>query len=111
MFDFSALLVIGALAEQIVQASGWLVLYFSAAFVGEIAGVLWQPTGAGSSVAICGLLGFLARFLLRRKSPRQAHVGGWLIVIGALILTAMRDIHGPPLLMGVFIAPLLKRTK
>jgi rhomboid protease GluP len=87
--------------ERIFGGRRWLVLYFAAGVTGEIAGFAWKPRGAGSSVAICGLVGALGAWLLRNSSPIQSRFGGVVILTGAAILTALRDLHGPPLLMGI----------
>ena len=51
--------------------------------------------------------------LLRRRSPDpQAsvyYVGG-VVMLGALVLTVLRDIHGVALLMGIGVAALLLRV-
>ena len=57
--NLAFLLVLGVVAEQVLGAGRWLVCYFGAGLVGELAGYLWQPRGAGNSVAICGLAGAL----------------------------------------------------
>lgn len=103
VFDFSALLIIGAIVERIFGGRRWLVLYFAAGVAGELAGLAWKPQGAGSSVAICGLLGALGAWLLRNPRPMQSRFGGIVILVGAVILTALRDLHGPPLLVGIVI--------
>ena len=103
MFDFSALAVVGTFVECICGGRRWLVLYFAAGVSGEIAGFAWKPLGAGSSVAICGLLGALAAWLLRNPRPMQSRFGGIVILVGAVILTALRDLHGPPLLVGIVL--------
>jgi len=103
MFDFSALAVVGTFVERIFGGRRWLVLYFAAGVSGEIAGFAWKPLGAGSSVAICGLLGALAAWLLRNPRPMQSRFGGIVILVGAVILTALRDLHGPPLLVGIVL--------
>jgi hypothetical protein len=58
------LLVIGAIVEQLTSRPRWLVAYFGAGLVGELAGYVWQPRGGGNSVAVCGLAGVLAIALL-----------------------------------------------
>jgi membrane associated rhomboid family serine protease len=58
------LLVMGALAEQLVDRRQWLACYFGAGLAGELAGYAWQPRGAGNSVAVCGLAGVLVVVLL-----------------------------------------------
>ena len=101
VFDFTALAIIGAIVERIFGGRRWLVLYFAAGVTGELAGFAWKPLGAGSSVAICGLLGALAAWLLRNPRPMQSRFGGMVILVGAVILTALRDLHGPPILVGI----------
>ncbi|MCW2919597.1 MAG: rhomboid family intrarane serine protease [Actinomycetia bacterium] len=57
--NLAFLLVIGALADQVLRPGRWLVCYFGAGLAGELAGYAWQPHGGGNSVAICGLAGAL----------------------------------------------------
>jgi membrane associated rhomboid family serine protease len=57
--NLAFLLVLGVVAEQVLGAWRWLVCYFGAGLVGELAGNAWQPRGAGNSVAVCGLAGAL----------------------------------------------------
>jgi membrane associated rhomboid family serine protease len=57
--NLAFLLVMGVVAEQVLGAWRWLVCYVGAGLVGELAGYVWQPRGAGNSVAICGLAGAL----------------------------------------------------
>jgi rhomboid protease GluP len=101
--DFTGLMILGAILERIVGGARWLVLYLAAGLAGEIAGFAWKPLGAGSSVAICGLLGGLAAWLLRKGRPVRLRFGGMVILAGALLLTALRDLHGPPLVVGVVL--------
>ena len=53
-FNLAAGLVIGSLAEQVSSRVTWIVLFLAGAMVGHAAGIFWQPTGSGSSVAIAG---------------------------------------------------------
>jgi membrane associated rhomboid family serine protease len=68
------LVLVGAVAEQVVSRPRWLLCYFATGLVGEIAGYAWQPHGAGNSVAICGLAGAVAVALWRGEArlPRFA---------------------------------------
>ena len=73
--NLAFLLVLGAMAEQVLGAGRWLVCYFGAGLVGELAGYGWQPRGAGNSVAICGLAGALiVALLVGARAPRLAPV-------------------------------------
>ncbi|MFL5883284.1 MAG: rhomboid family intramembrane serine protease, partial [Actinomycetota bacterium] len=62
--NLAFLLVMGVVAEQVLEAWRWLVCYFGAGLAGELAGYAWQPHGAGNSVAVCGLAGALVVALL-----------------------------------------------
>jgi rhomboid protease GluP len=104
VFNLSGIAIVGFLVERMFGSARWLILYLTGALVGELAGRVWKPAGAGSSVAICGLLGGLAAWLLWRRQPIQSRFGGASILLGALVLTGMRDLHGPPLLAGAFAA-------
>jgi rhomboid protease GluP len=101
VFNFCALLVAGTLVERRVSPMNWLGLYVSAGVVGQIAGVFWKPTGAGNSVATCGLVGAITVWMLAAQRT-QLKVGGAVLLTGALLLVLLRDLHGPPLLLGAF---------
>lgn len=95
--NLAFLLVLGALAEQVLGARRWLVCYLGAGLAGELAGYAWQPRGAGNSVAICGLAGALVVALLAEAPvPRLAPVI-LLYWCGALLATRWT----PALLLGV----------
>ena len=108
-FNFPAILVVGTLTERIYGSLRFLILYFLGGFIGEMVGYCWQPQGAGASVAGAGALGALAVWLIVRSRPFQARLGGVLVLAGALILTIVRDIHGPPILVGASAAFLMRR--
>jgi membrane associated rhomboid family serine protease len=72
--NLAFLALLGVLAERLVGPRWWLAAYFGAGLAGELAGYAWQPTGAGNSVAVCGLAGLLvvalaAGTLLPRLAP------------------------------------------
>jgi hypothetical protein len=60
--------------------------YLGAGLTGQVAGVFWQPVGAGNSVAVCGLAGLLAWSLCHERMPGWggSAVALWL---GALLAT------------------------
>lgn len=148
------LAVVGATAELVLPRWLWLACYLGGGLTGQLAGLFWQPIGAGNSVAVCGLAGALAVVLIQGRAPlwTPAVVAWWcgalggtisavalvvgvgvaLAVQGALIATrgrpvvgrvvgyavlvfalgliALRNVHGPPLLVGALVF-LLSRTK
>jgi rhomboid protease GluP len=108
-FNFPAILIVGALTERIYGSLRFLILYLLGGLVGEVAGYLWQPFGAGASIAGAGALGALAFWLLLRNGPVQARFGGAFVLTGAILLTLNRDIHGPPILVGACAAGLMHR--
>jgi membrane associated rhomboid family serine protease len=99
--------IVGAIVERLFGSARWLVLYLAGAVVGELTGMVWKPEGGGSSVAICGLLGGLAAWLMWRKTPVQPRFGGAILLLGGLLLTVMRDLHGPPLVAGALAAAVM----
>lgn len=87
LFNIAGLLLVGAAAEQALTRRGWLVAYVGAGLVGQVVGHWWQPTGAGNSVAVCGLAAVLAVQLVRRPSSPTA-LGVWAPVMWCAALAA-----------------------
>jgi membrane associated rhomboid family serine protease len=92
---------VGVLAERLFGHLYWLLIYFGCGVVGQAFGWLWLPhtSDAGASVAGAGLLGAVCTWLLSPAAPRLARLWVWAIVwlVVGVVLTAVRDIHGPPL--------------
>jgi rhomboid protease GluP len=95
----------GVLVERQWGPRWWLVFYITGGIVGQIAGLAWQPVGAGSSVAVCGLLGAISVSLVR-TGTNPGRFGGALMLAGALLLTYLHDLHGPPILAAAVLAAL-----
>ncbi|MEV4618070.1 rhomboid family intramembrane serine protease [Asanoa sp. NPDC049573] len=66
------LVVVGSLAELVLRRWLWAVCYFGFGLVAEVIAVVWQPTGGGNSIAICGLAGALTVALLTRPLRASA---------------------------------------
>jgi membrane associated rhomboid family serine protease len=100
------LLLLGTLAEQVVSREGWLAAYLTTALIGELAGVWWQPTGGGNSVAICGLAGAILA-AMGRDDPVLPGMAPFLAVlwIGVLLATAWF----PLVIVGLVAAFVLQR--
>jgi membrane associated rhomboid family serine protease len=81
------MLVLGVVAEQVASRYLWLACYFGAGVVGELAGYAWQPTGAGNSVAVCGLAGLIALACWRRDSRLPAFGAFSLLLWCAVLLS------------------------
>lgn len=64
-FNFAGLAILGAAIERRCGWAWWIVLLLAGAAAGEAAGYAWDPRGAGSSVAVCGLVGGLLAFTWR----------------------------------------------
>jgi rhomboid protease GluP len=95
---------VGAVVERQWGPRLWLVFYVAGGIAGEAAGLAWQPFGAGSSVAICGLLGSLSTFLLLAVGTGAARLGGIVILASGVLLTILRNLHGPPVVVGASLA-------
>ena len=129
-----AVLGLGLIAERKIGTVEWLIIAFVSGLVGEFVGLWWQPFGAGSSVAAAGLLGAAAVWLAWPKAHAGGEAEGagaaraarilarfgmsgdvltWLariasvaILVLAVYLLAMRDLHGPPIFVGAGLAAL-----
>jgi rhomboid protease GluP len=113
-------LVVTLLVFAMVIAAGWLceralgpgrtaVLYIVGGLAGEAVGYLWQPHGAGCSVAGCGCLGGLCALWIRSPGLPRRFALSWLVV--AVVDALLRDIHGAPILAGALVgAALAART-
>lgn len=86
-----------------------LALYFVPGVLGQIFGYLWSPNMAGSSLGIAGVIGglFVFTFSHRRELPGSARVVAMLGMAGAIVLSFSRDIHGPPVLMGILLGSMM----
>jgi rhomboid protease GluP len=101
------LALFGPLTERAWGSRRWLLLYLSSGITGELAGLAWRPIGAGSSVAFCGLLGASATWLFRHRARWPLFSLALLVVVAGAALTGLRNLHGPPILVGVVVAWLL----
>jgi membrane associated rhomboid family serine protease len=102
------LVVIGTAVERLWGPRLWVAFYLTGAVLGEIAGLAWRPFGAGSSVAVSGLLGALAVALWYRVGTVPARVGGSVVVGMGIVLSIAHDLHGPPIAGAAVLALLLR---
>jgi rhomboid protease GluP len=84
-----------------------LALYFVSGIAGEISKYTWDPdtTGAGSSLAIFGVMGGLLTFVCRhrRELPQMTMVSAMVAFGGAIVLSFLQDSHGFSLLVGFLL--------
>jgi|GEM_PF-1756243 len=106
-FNFPAILGVGFFFESIYGSRPLLPVYLVCGFAGEICGYMWQPHGAGASIAGAELLGAVAFWLVGRNPTLQAKFGGVGILAGSLALAFIRNIHGPPVLLGACLGSVL----
>jgi rhomboid protease GluP len=104
------LAAVGTVAEFFWSVRAWLAFYLLGTVSGEIAGLAWRPVGAGSSVAVCGLLGAVAAALWHEVATIPARVGAAVIVAGAVLLAHWHDLHGPPLLLAALVGSITVRV-
>jgi membrane associated rhomboid family serine protease len=110
-----ALAIIGTAAERTLRPGVWVTLYLLGGITGQLVGLAWQPTGAGNSVAVLGLLaGLTVLALLGRAVPVVALAFGvvWLLalVAGHLDSTpALAFAAGASAIAGVLIVRLRTR--
>jgi rhomboid protease GluP len=106
---FALIAGVGVVAERLFGPGRWLLLYLGCGVVGQAFGFRWQPYDAGASVAGAGLLGAVCAWLLSPAGPPLARVRIWGLAwpLAGLVLTAVGDLHGPPLLLGFALGALL----
>ena len=147
--------VVGPLVERLFGTWRWLALYFITGVIAAAIRYVWEPSGAGASIALCGLIGGLLVWLCRYEQPVRTFtsldmacliarlvgyaIGGLRVnlifgtlfgslfsflmrqpgavrplaralvilgLVGASILTVLRDNYGSALLLGVGLAAL-----
>jgi membrane associated rhomboid family serine protease len=101
------LLLIGFVAEQLWDRRDMLLIFFLGAIVGELIGFVWQPIGAGNSVANFSLAASVAAICLLRRPPRPVQVAALVALCADVLLVLLQDIHGPAALAGAILALVL----
>jgi len=81
------MLALGVVAEQVTTRWRWLAAYLVAGIVGELVGYAWQPTGAGNSVAVCGLAAVVTVACWRRDERLPIYGPMALVLWDAVLLS------------------------
>jgi membrane associated rhomboid family serine protease len=71
---FVGIAIIGFAVEQRVGKLKWLIIYFASGIIGEVAGYAWDPSSAGLSLPLFGLIGALFVLLSVQTVPSTAVV-------------------------------------
>jgi membrane associated rhomboid family serine protease len=109
IFNLVSLLLIGTVAETFWGSRKWLIIFFTGGILSQLAGFVWQPIGAGNSVANFSLAASVATLCLFLRSSRPVKISAACAVGAGVILLLLRDIHGFAVLLGVSIALFLIR--
>jgi membrane associated rhomboid family serine protease len=103
VFNLGGLVVLGVLAERVDPRLHWAMAYLGAGLVGELAGLWWQPSGGGNSVAVCGLAGLLSAAVLR-VAPELPPAASFAVLVWVL---ALLSLQAPGLAWPVLVAAVL----
>ncbi len=106
-YDALGLLLVGIVVEQVMGRGRWLLLFFAAAITGTIAGYLWNPTGAGASIALCGLIGGLVIWQITRSDFHQIAAIYALALAAALTFEAIAAAFSASDMVVIIIAAVL----
>lgn len=109
LFNGIFLIVFLPLAERLF-GSRVLILYLVPGIAGQAINYAWRPDGGGSSTAVFGVMGGLLMYVCRRRNevPRQYFAFALLGICGAIVMSFVRDGHGPSLLAGALLAVVLR---
>ena len=103
VINLPALALVGAVAETVLGRTRWLLVYLVAGIAANaVSAAGWAPTGAGSSVFICGLVGALATVYLIKGAPGRPLPRRLapLVPLAGIVLCVFANNHGIGLLVG-----------
>ncbi len=104
------LLLIGSVTEMRLGKYRFLIVFFMGGILSECIALLWQPIGAGNSVANFALAGSLL-FLVLTKASAKLKILSMIGFLGAILLVFLKDIHGGAVIIGMLCAISLTNAK
>jgi membrane associated rhomboid family serine protease len=107
IFNLVSLLLIGAVAERLWGSRRWIIIFLIGGIFSQFIGFLWQPVGAGNSVANFALAASIAVRSLSLNSSRTVRLAAILALGAGGILALLKDIHGFATILGAVTAFLL----
>lgn len=107
--NLPALALVGAVAETVLGRARWLLVYLASGIAANAVSTAgWAPTGAGTSVFICGLVGALATtYLIGATDWSLPRILAPLVLLAGIVLCLLANNHGIGLLTGSALGALL----
>jgi len=97
------LAAVGWVTEVKLSRRCWITAYVGGALTGGLAGLAWQPFGAGNSTAILGVAGALFAGTAFRGGSRRQRLYAATPLLACLLMSGLHDIHGPAMATGALI--------
>jgi len=107
IFNLVGLLFVGAVAEHLWGGPRLLFIFFIAGIASEFVALVWQPVGAGNSVADFALAAGICILCLARNPFRLERLFAYSVLGAAICLLALHDIHGAATALGGIISLVL----
>lgn len=97
------LVAIGWVTEAKLSPRCWIAAYVGGALAGGLAGLAWQPFGAGNSTAVLGVAGALFATTAIRGGSRRQRLYAATPLLACLLMSGLHDIHGPAMFAGALV--------
>jgi membrane associated rhomboid family serine protease len=104
VFNLTCLALVGPVTERFWGSRRWLLIYFGCGMVGELLALIWQPLGAGNSIATLALSGSLFARGSFRPGLNPVHLLCWAGLLTGVALILTRNIHGTAIILGAISA-------
>lgn len=108
VWNLALLAVLGTIAERVLGWRPGVWAWVCGTLAGELAGLWWQPIGAGNSVGNFGLIGLLCVAALVSRD-RPVRLSAAIVLAGGCVLLVDRDVHGAALAAGLAGSWILRR--